>query len=172
MDNFNTLIPIKNGCFSLPISNDHKIQLVSFHDTAKITALAFTDPLKYSSLGTINIAGDELSPCEIANILSRQSKHRVNYREATFYHRLFNYIQQQNIFVFEDPSSKSKQYEANIKDCRELYPYIQTFEHYAKIHFANTDFGENKCLNKVSIIGTISCGIIGITSWYMYQHSK
>jgi len=31
----------------------------------------------------------------------------------------------------------SKEYEGNIKECRELYPYIQTFEHYSKTHFNN-----------------------------------
>jgi len=170
MDNFNTLVPFKNGCFSLPIPKDRKIQLVSFQDTAKITALAFTDPKKYSSVGVINLAGDELTPDEIAQIVSRESKHRINYRQATFYDRLFNYIQKQTMFIFEQP--QSKEYEANIKECRELYPYIQTFEHYAKMHFNNKDFGDNKCAKNATLIGTIGCAIIGISSWYLYQNSK
>jgi len=102
MDNFNTLIPIQNGCFYLPISKDDKLQLVSFHDTAKITALAFTNPSKYSSIGIINLVGDELTPTQIAQILSRTTEHPVHYRECTFYHRLLNYIQKQNIFYLND----------------------------------------------------------------------
>jgi uncharacterized protein YbjT (DUF2867 family) len=71
MENFvDPLFGVQTGALALAIRSDVRLQLVAVADIARLAALAFDEPANY--LGrTIEIAGDALSPPEIAAALSR-----------------------------------------------------------------------------------------------------
>jgi len=178
MDNIDKFISIDHGYFSLSIPNNYKLQWISFHDVAMITAQSFCQYQQFSKIKILNIASQELSMDEIASILSKESKEKVIYKQNKFYNRLLSKLSKKSnseMSLIFDNYENDKKYEANIKQCHELFPNLQTFEQYAQYHFHGKDFGNyhdwyNQYIQNIGITSMVGA-TIGLTAWYLFKHS-
>jgi uncharacterized protein YbjT (DUF2867 family) len=69
---------IDSGTLSLPLSPDTKLQMIAVDDIGAVVEMAFEHPGKWQGR-TIELAGDELSMTELAQVFSRESGREVRY---------------------------------------------------------------------------------------------
>lgn len=69
---------ILHGILSLPLPRHRALQMIAVADIGRFAALAFGDPDTYVGR-RLEIAGDELSPAEIARVLGAAVNRRVRY---------------------------------------------------------------------------------------------
>jgi uncharacterized protein YbjT (DUF2867 family) len=126
MQNWNAYMrdPILQGTLSLPLAPETSLQQISVNDIGAFALRAFQEPRKW--LGrTIELAGDELTMSEVANLLTQAVGRRVTYvqmpwdqfreiagEEMTLMYRWFNDVG----------------YHVAIEAVRKEYPALSTLE--------------------------------------------
>jgi uncharacterized protein YbjT (DUF2867 family) len=70
--------PILNGTLPLPLNPQTPLQQVSVDDIGAFAALAFQNPSKWHGR-TIELAGEELTPLRVAELLTRAVRRPVRY---------------------------------------------------------------------------------------------
>lgn len=69
---------IESGALSLPLEPSTRLQMIAVDDIGGVAAMAFEQPGKWQGR-TFDIAGDELSMAELAQVFSRASGREVQY---------------------------------------------------------------------------------------------
>ena len=69
---------LANGTLALGVDSDRRLQVISVPEIAQFTALAIESPRKFHER-RINLASDDLTPVEMARILSELRSSRVTY---------------------------------------------------------------------------------------------
>ncbi|NLG16635.1 MAG: NmrA/HSCARG family protein [Fibrobacter sp.] len=117
---------VYNGVLPLALDPEMPLQLISVDDIGAFVALAFKNPDKYKGKA-LEIAGDELTGNQIAEILSRKTGRKVEFQQLDIdkvrefgadFAMLFDWL---NIQGFS----------ADIPKVRELYPDIKSFDSWA-----------------------------------------
>ena len=127
MENFNwKRAQILEGTYeSLGMNPDRPLQLISVNDIGRFAAIVFADPAQYIGQGW-EIAGDELTEPQIAEVFSRVLSQSVNLAPLSAPH------------AFEDMSVMvewfdTDGYEADIPALRAVHPDLQTLEDWIKV---------------------------------------
>ncbi len=112
-----------NGTFSIALKPDVSLHLIAVDDIGALAALMFERPDAY--LGKIiEIAGDSLTPPQIAAIISHTTGHSISYVQIPL-----ETIRRQNpdvaqVFYFLNEIG----YQIDIPALRKLYPNLMSFE--------------------------------------------
>jgi uncharacterized protein YbjT (DUF2867 family) len=69
---------IENGMLSLPLAPTTRLQMIAVEDIGGVVAMAFERPGKWQNR-VFELAGDELSMAELAQVFTRASGHEVRY---------------------------------------------------------------------------------------------
>lgn len=142
MENFNeprTRQSIMQGVLSLPLSPDKRLQLISVVDIGGIVASVFDNPQEY--LGrTLEIACDELSMVQIAQVLTRVIGIKVRYQQMPIeaiskanaeYGKMFRWINEND-------------FAADLSEMRRIRPDLMSFEDWLKqSHYVMGAFREH-----------------------------
>lgn len=124
MENFdaNRSEILEQGVLRLPLPPDRKLQMIATHDIGAFTALAFSEP--ETLLGrTLEIAGAELTPLQMAEVFSEILGKPVRFEEVPLaslresnpeVHRMFSWF-------------RDKGYGVDVPRLRARYPFLRTF---------------------------------------------
>jgi uncharacterized protein YbjT (DUF2867 family) len=109
--------------FAIPVKPDVKIGLIAVDDIGAFAALAFDHPDEY--LGkTLEIAGDIMTPPEVAEAFSRARDHHIDYVQVPI-----EALREQDEKVARAIDFLNETgYSANLACLRELYPSLTTLE--------------------------------------------
>jgi uncharacterized protein YbjT (DUF2867 family) len=121
------LYGIPNNVFAIPIRPDVTIGLISVEDIGAFAALAFEHPDEY--LGKmIEIAGDILTPPQIASTISRVTGRPIHYAQTPI-----EAVYQQNPQIAHAIEWLNKAvYSANLSTLRNQHPDLMNFETWLK----------------------------------------
>jgi uncharacterized protein YbjT (DUF2867 family) len=72
---------IDGGTISLPLNADTRLQMIAVNDIGGVVAMAFAHPGKWQGRA-FDLAGDELSMAELAQVFSRVSGREVRYQQV------------------------------------------------------------------------------------------
>jgi uncharacterized protein YbjT (DUF2867 family) len=131
MENWEAMRPqIEQGVLAQPLRRDTRLQMIAVSDIGAFTTMAFEHPGKWRSR-EVDIAGDELSMEETAEVLGRVLGREVRYQqtpwdqfekqsgpEATIMYRWFD----------------DKGYEADIASLRTEHPGLMRLERWLRVH--------------------------------------
>lgn len=129
MENYKRSRPqISNGDFSsFGLRPEKTLQLIAVDDIGTFAAIAFAKPEEF--LGkTIELAGDELTEPQMAEILGRVTGRPVQVRPLEWPEGQQPSPEQSAMLIFFN----GKGYDADIKSLRKTYPGLQTFEQYLR----------------------------------------
>jgi len=117
---------IDGGALRLPLSPDKRLQMIAVDDIGRFVALAFERPAKWQGR-TFELAGDELSMTELAQVFTRASGREVPYEQIPW-------------DEFEKQAGKEmtlmwrwfeeKGYRVDIGAVRQEYQQLTTFDHW------------------------------------------
>jgi len=162
MEDVTKVIPVKKGQFSLTLSPNRKIQWVAFEDVANLIANAFKNPQLYSKYDALDLSSDEITPNELAQILSKTTKHEVKYTQPSLKDRLiFKYTNPELYSMFDYLQTVG--FKGDINECYQLYPNFQTLEQYATKHFAGNNYGKYEEKNNLWNSKNIMVGVVGLS---------
>lgn len=144
MENFSSprvLSRIKEGKISMAMSPDRKLQMISLEDLASMVVFILENRENFLKT-TIEIASDEISGKEIAEILSRVTGVHTEYRELSY----DSIIARGEDFVKTFRWLNDVGYKVDIEILHKKYPGIgwHTFEDWAQKQFINKDVGPVK----------------------------
>lgn len=114
---------VYNGVLPMSLDSEMPLQLICVDDIGAFVALAFKNPDKFMG-EALEIAGDEITGNQMAEILSRSTGRKVEFQQTDIdkvrkqgadFAMLFDWL---NIQGFS----------ADIAQCRKLYPGLKTFE--------------------------------------------
>lgn len=157
----------KNGVLSLPLKNDTKLQIISVEDIGKFAARSFIWYRDYSGK-QIDIAGDDLTGDEMANILSKASGKQVKYKESSWFVKLMMGMFGHDYKVMFD-WFESTGYNADINETKKYVPNLNDFRTWANVHFNNADIGPKSNLKTKVIVTAVTAAAIG-AGYYYYRH--
>ena len=81
MENFGTyFLPSPEGVLTIPLRPDNKLQMIAVQDIGEFGAAAFLRPAEFIGQA-IDLAGDEMTPAEIATHLSRTMGRRIQFQQ-------------------------------------------------------------------------------------------
>jgi len=72
--------PIESGTLALPLSPHTRLQMIAVDDIGGVTAMAFEKPGKWPE--PLEVAGDELSMAELAQVFTRVTGRDVQYQQV------------------------------------------------------------------------------------------
>ena len=105
-----------------PLAQDVALQMIAVDDLAAITGVVFAQPGRFAGKA-FDVAGDELTFPEAAGALSQEFGESVRYQQLPW-EAVRN--QSEDTYLLYDWLER-KGYNADIKDCRELYPELLDF---------------------------------------------
>ena len=117
---------IYNGIFPMPLNSDMPLQLICVDDIGGFVAMAFKDLDTFTGKA-LEIAGDELTGREMAQVFSKAIGRQVTYQEIDLdelqsvgagFEMMYDWLNR-------------KGYAADIEYLRGLYPELKTFEDWA-----------------------------------------
>ena len=117
---------IFNGRLSQPLDPNKPLQQVSVDDVGAFAALAFQHPDKWLN-HEIDLAGDELTMIETAQVFSRVIGQQVNYEQVTWEQFLVG-AGEETTTMFQWFNNVG--YNADIPAVRQAYPGLKTLEQY------------------------------------------
>jgi uncharacterized protein YbjT (DUF2867 family) len=108
---------------SMPLSSDRTLQGIAVDDVAAFVVTAFGQPEEWIGR-EIELAGDELTLPQYADLMSRTLGHQVRYQQVSI-----DTVRDQNEdFAKMYEFFERQGYQADIPALRRLYPGLQTFE--------------------------------------------
>jgi len=125
MENWLSMRPaIENGAISMPLDPDKRLQMIAVEDIGGVVAMAFEHPGKWQDR-TIELAGDELSMAEVAQVFTRASGHEVRYVQVPWdeFEKQAGKEYAQMFRWFQDTG-----YHIDIGAVRQEYHSLMTFE--------------------------------------------
>lgn len=126
MENFNFFFAetIGQNFISLPLRPEKSLQFITVDDIGGFAALAFDNPAEFTGKA-LEIAGDELTGPQIAEILSRVLERPIRYEDRPRWQGAQFFEGEMNIMF--DWYNKAG-YQADIKTLRKLYPSLTNLE--------------------------------------------
>ncbi len=126
MQNWHTYLrePILQGTIPLPLDPQRSLQEISVEDIGAFATMAFQNPGKWSGR-TTELAGEELTMLEVADILTRVLSRRVNYVQVPWEQFRQNAGEEMTKMYrwFNDVG-----YHVDIEALRKEYPNLATLE--------------------------------------------
>jgi uncharacterized protein YbjT (DUF2867 family) len=126
MENFlqpDFLNGMEQGVLRFPLPPDRPLQVVAISDIGEFAAEAFEHPGEYTGR-TFEIAGDELTPTEIARLWGRKLGHEVRYEQMPL--EEYGREEPERALMFEWLAREG--YDAEIEALRILHPEMLSFE--------------------------------------------
>ena len=114
---------INGGTFSLPLNPDTRLQMIAVNDIGAVVAMALEHPGKWQGRA-FDLAGDELSMTELAEVFSRASGHEVRYTQVPWdeFEKQAGKEMTMMYRWFQDTG-----YHVDISAVRQEYPALTTF---------------------------------------------
>ncbi|MHB8996323.1 MAG: NmrA/HSCARG family protein [Armatimonadota bacterium] len=126
MENFlqpEFLSGMERGVLRFPLPPDRPLQVVAISDIGEFAAEAFEHPREYTGK-TFELAGDELTPAEIARLWGRKLGHEVRYEQMPL--QEYARGEPEGALMFEWLERVG--YDAPIESLRLLHPEMLNFE--------------------------------------------
>jgi len=132
MENWLMLRPsIESGALALPLSPETRLQMIAVDDIGGLTAQVFDHPGKWQDR-VFEIAGDELSMSQLAEVFTRASGREVRYRQVPWDEyeqqvgpdlgRMYRWFQETG-------------YHADIGAVRQEYHRLTSFDQWMNLHW-------------------------------------
>ena len=121
---------INGGSFVTPLSSDRPLQQVSVEDIGAFTLMALSEPGRWAGR-SVDLAGDELSMAETAQVFTRVTQRPVAVRQVSWDD--FRKQQGEEMYVM-NRWFETTGYHADLNWLRQVNPQMVTLENYLRRH--------------------------------------
>ena len=121
---------INGGSLVTPLSSDRPLQQVSVEDIGAFTLMALSEPGRWTGR-SVDLAGDELSMAETAQVLTRVTQRPVAVRQVSWDD--FRKQQGEEVYVM-NRWFETTGYHADLNWLRHINPQMVNLENYLRRH--------------------------------------